>query len=44
MTREEIFKKVLDCSFKVHSSLDPDYLKVHTENVYSLILGRLDFW
>jgi GxxExxY protein len=35
MDREEIFKKVLDCSFKVHSALGPGLLEsAYTECLY----------
>lgn len=35
MDREEIFKKVLDCSFKVHSILGPGLLEsAYTECLY----------
>jgi GxxExxY protein len=35
MNREEIFKKVLDCSFKVHSALGPGLLEsAYTECLY----------
>ena len=35
MDREDIFKKVLDCSFKVHSVLGPGLLEsAYTECLY----------
>jgi GxxExxY protein len=35
MTKEEIFKKILDCSFKVHSVLGPGLLEsAYTECLY----------
>jgi GxxExxY protein len=35
MTKEEVFKKVLDCSFKVHSALGPGLLESsYEESLY----------
>jgi GxxExxY protein len=35
MTKEEIFKKVLDCSFQVHSALGPGLLEsAYVESLY----------
>ena len=35
MNREEIFKKILDCAFKVHSALGPGLLEsAYTECLY----------
>jgi GxxExxY protein len=35
MGKEEIFKKILDCSFKVHSALGPELLEsAYTECMY----------
>jgi GxxExxY protein len=35
MNKEEIFKKVLDCSFKVHSALGPGLLEsAYTECLF----------
>jgi GxxExxY protein len=40
MTTEEVFKKVLDCSFKVHSSLGPGLLEsAYLECLYYELLS-----
>ncbi len=40
MTKEEIFKKILDCSFQVHSALGPGLLEsAYTECLYYDLLS-----
>lgn len=40
MTTEEVFKKVLDCSFKVHTSLGPGLLEsAYLECLYFELLN-----
>jgi hypothetical protein len=42
MTNEEVFKQVLDCSFKVHSALDPGLLESsYEECLFAQILTYL---
>ena len=43
MTREEIFKKILDCSFKIHNALGPGLLESAYEECLYYELINLGF-